>query len=147
MAKISFSKVESILEDSLRKLMIEHLNELGTIANLLSESKPKSSPETMEKILTRFRDHLKKLKKYDPKLYKRLHISSEERKRFSLSIQELTSTDWAKIKEIRETIHELKKDLHGQEVHREEDEKRIEQERVKHINKRFNIREGWLPLK
>lgn len=147
MAKISFTKVEYSLDDVLRKMTIDHLKELGTIANLLNESKPKISNKTIEDMLTRFRKELKKLKKSDPKLYQQLDIGNEDEQRFLLPFEELTFEDWMKLKAIREKIDILKRELRGQQLSKEEDEKRIESERVKHINKRFNIREGWLPLK
>jgi hypothetical protein len=147
MAKLSFTKVESAWDDALRKMTIERLKELGAIANLLSDSKPRVPAKVTEQILDHFRSELKKLKKYDRKLYEKLDISRKDEKRFSVTLQELTQEDWVKLKNIREKIDELKKELYGEEVFREEDEKRIKEERIKHINKRFNIRDGWLPLK
>lgn len=147
MAKISFTKVESILDNTLRNISIDYLKELGAIANLLDYSKPKVSNQTIEQILGRFQIQLKKLKKHDPKLYSRLNISAADRKRLSLPLADLTQADWAKLKELKETIEHLKKELYGEDFPKKEYEQQVESERLKHINKRFNIRDGWLPLK
>lgn len=148
MSKTNFTKTEAILNDALNKLAVEQLTELATIANLLSESKPKVDDDLVDQVLTRFQNGLKQLKKHDAKLYARLNISKEEEKRLFLSAKDLTQEDWIKIKSIWEKIEELKKELHGQPtLPTEEDEKRIEEQRVEHINKRFNVRKGWLPLK
>lgn len=145
MAKMNFSKVEQALDEALRAISIEHIVELAAIANILHNAKV--PPQVLEKIVHRFQQQLKKIKSYDIKLYERLQVTPEDEKRFSVSFSELNQEDWAELAQLKIRIDELKKELYGQASIRPEDEERIEQERIKHINKRFNIREGWLPLK
>lgn len=147
MAKVSYLKVELVLKEELHRLTVDRLKELGAIATLLSESQPKISEKTIEDILERFRKELKKLKARDPNFYARLEISEEDENRFSLPGKELIQADWLRLKLIHEKIEELKKERYGKQISSEEDEKQIEEERIKHINKRFNVRDGWLPLK
>jgi hypothetical protein len=47
---------------------------------------------------------------------------------------------------IKIRIDELKHELYGQESLDAEYDEHIAHERRRHINKRFNIRDGWLPL-
>ena len=55
--------------------------------------------------------------------------------------------DWERMKTFKEQIEALRGEYFGNETSTNvEDEAQIEKERRKHINKRFNIREGWLPL-
>lgn len=148
MARVNFTKVEHVLHEALHKASIDHLKELATIANLLGDAPKKMENKDIEPILDNFRQELKRIKKSDPTLYQQLSISPEQEKRFDLSVQDLKTEDWSKIKAIREQIPDLKKELRGhQSKTKEEDEKIVEAERVKHINKRFKVRDGWLPLK
>lgn len=144
MAKINFSKVEQALDKTLQAISIEHLTELAAIASILQQTK--ISPETMDKIIKRFQHQLQKLKRHDLKLYERLALSSEDESRFNLSFADFNQDDWSRLSFLKIKIDELKKELYGQVSVGPEDEKRIADERIRHINKRFNIREGWLPL-
>lgn len=149
MARINFTKVEHVLHEALHKASVDHLKELATLANLLSDAAPKKlNPEEIEPLLENFRQELKRIKTTDVALYEKLLITSEQEQRFYLPAPELNTEDWSKIKAIREMIPDLKKELRGQQViTKEEDEKIVEAERIRHINKRFKVRDGWLPLK
>ena len=54
--------------------------------------------------------------------------------------------DWLRLKALKLRIDELKHELYGQESIDAEYDDQVDQERRRHINKRFNIRDGWLPL-
>ena len=146
MAKINFSKVEKSFDHTLQQLLIEHLTDLGAVANMADSEKPLSK-STIEATVLRFQRELKKLKKHDSKLYLELHLSKETEERFLLPHQELTQADWIALKELKMKIDELKHTLYGEENKQEEFENQVVKERRKHINKRFNIRDGWLPLR
>ena len=146
MAKISFTKVESILTETLRKMMIDRLSELAAIVTLIQDPKTKISMSVIEQILKRFQSELGRLKKSDIKLYQSLGFSAEDEKRFFSSTPNLTPEDWTRLKTLKDKIEELKKELIAHSVPDEKYEKQVEQERLKHENKRFNVKEGWLPL-
>lgn len=146
MAKVNFTKVEHAFDKALQKLVIDHLSELAAIANVIQDPQANLSSKTIEEIIARFQKELKKLKKQDPKLYERLNLSSEAEKRFALSAHEYTQEDWLRLKALKLRIDELKHELYGQESLDAEYEKQVTEQRRKHINKRFNIRDGWLPL-
>lgn len=146
MAKVNFTKVENAFDKALQKLLITHLSELAAIANVIQNPETNLSSKTIENIIVRFHKELKKLKKQDPKLYERLNLSHAEEKRFGLSSKEFTQEDWIRLKTLKLKIDELKHELYGQESLDAEYEKQVSKERNRHINKRFNIRDGWLPL-
>ena len=146
MAKVNFTKVEDAFDKALQKLFIDHLSELAAIANVIQDPQSSLSSKTIEDIISRFQKELKKLKKKDPKLYERLELSADVEKRFALPSNEFLQEDWLRLKALKMRIDELKHELYGQESLDEEFEKQVSKERRRHVNKRFNIRDGWLPL-
>ena len=147
MAKISYSKIESIFSDALRKIMIDRLAELATIVDLIRDPEAKISEQYAKQILEKFRLELKKLKETDLKLYEKLNLSDEEEIKFSKELKEIDQENWFRLKALKERIDELKKEYTGEASNQSElTEEHIKKERVKHINKRYNVRDGWLPL-
>ncbi len=146
MAKVNFTKVEAAFENALQKIAIDNLSELAAIATIIHDPDSQLSSKTIEDIISRFHKELKKLKKNDVKLYTELHLTSEEEERFALTPDQFTQGDWLRLKALKERIDELKRTLYGEEVLNAEYDKQVVKERRRHINKRFNIREGWLPL-
>lgn len=146
MSKVNFSKVEKSFDRALQKIFIENLSELAAIANLIQDPKNSICSKTIEEIIGRFQKELKKIKKKDPFLFNKLNISSEEEERFNRSALEYTQEDWLYLKSLKLRIDELKRELYGQETINAENDNQVAKERRRHINKRFNIRDGWLPL-
>ena len=145
MARINFTKVEGAFDRALQKLIVDHLSELAAIANVIHEP-PDASNKDIGGIIIRFQQELEKLKRHDSKLYERLSLSSEEEERFASPVDQYEHRDWLRLKELKVRIDELKHELHGRESSDAEHEKQVRRERRRHINKRFNIRDGWLPL-
>ncbi len=146
MPKVNFTKVETAFDKALQKLFIDHLSELAAIANVIQDPQANVSSKTIEDIIARFQKELKKLKKQDPKLYERLKLSPEDEERFALPSKDFLQEDWIRLKALKLRIDELKHELYGQESLNAEYEKQVSKERRRHVNKRFNIRDGWLPL-
>ncbi len=146
MTKPSFSKIEELLDDTFRKMFIERLAELAAIVNLINDPNSKLSPKYINDIILKFQIELRKLKEHDKKLYQRLELAPDEEKNFMRSASEFTTKDWERLKILKNKIQELKAELFGEIVTSETDEKYIEKQRVKHVNKRYNIRDNWLPL-
>lgn len=146
MPKISFVRVESTLGDTLRKIFIDRLAELTTIVSLINEPQSKIQPEKIETVIKHFQIELKRFKEKELKLYPRLGLSPEEENKFFGSYLSFTADDWNRLKTLKEKIDELKKELFGEESPKEEYDLQVEKERRRHLNKRFNVREGWLPL-
>jgi hypothetical protein len=147
MSKVSFEKVETILTETLLKIMIERLSELAAIATLMQDTQSKIPEPAIEQILKKFQADLVKMKKNEPKIYKSLELTEEEELEFSGSHKKFGAENWNRLKILKEKIEVLKKELYGQELLEAETfNGQVETERLKHKNKRFNIREGWLPV-
>ncbi len=150
MAKVNFSKVEDAFDKGVQKLFIDNLAELAAIANLTQDPKSSLSSEEIEEIIVRFRKELEKLKKQNVQLYELLNLTKAEEERFSLASNEFMQQDWLRLKDLKLRIDELKRELHGKESmtpeNVEANESIVTKERQRHINKRFNVRDDWLPL-
>lgn len=146
MAKVNFSKVEKSFDRALQKLFVENLSELAAIANIIHEPKSTISSQSIEKIITRFQKELKKIKKQTPALFDKLELTSEEEERFARPVSEYVHEDWLRLKALKVRLDELKHELYGQELIDAKNDLQVAKERRRHVNKRFNIRDGWLPL-
>lgn len=146
MTKINFTKAEKAFDNAIQKLIIDHLFDLASLADAVEEPALYSNTPQIQEVIERFHKELKKLKKKDQKLYEKLDILPEEELRLSATPENFNQTDWLRVKNLKEKIECLKKELYGEEVVQIENENQVSKERKKHINKRFNIREGWLPL-
>jgi len=146
MPKVNFSKVEKSFDRALQKLLINNLSELAAIANVIQAPQKSISNKSIEEIIGRFQKELKKIKKQDPVLFGKLNLSEEEEGRFARPVGEYIQEDWLRLKTLKLRIDELKRELYGQEIIDAENDNQVAKERRRHINKRFNIRDGWLPL-
>lgn len=146
MAKINFSKAEKSFDKALQKLLIDNLSELATIANVIQDPQKEISSKAIEEIIKRFQKELKKIKKQNPPLFNKLNLSPQDEERFGNRASEYTQEDWMRLKELKVRLDELRHELYGQETLDVEYENQILKERRRHVNKRFNIRDGWLPL-
>jgi hypothetical protein len=144
--KINYSQVEGAFDRSLQKLAIDNLSELASIASAIQNPDAQISGKAVEEIISRFQKELKRLKKGDPKLYEKLSLSPEDEEKLGQKASQFVHQDWLRIKELKLAIDELKKELYGEEALSAEDEAQVKKERKRHLNKRFNIRDGWLPL-
>lgn len=146
MAKVNFSKVEKSFDRALQKLFVDNLSDLAAIANIIQDPKSGISSKTIEEIITKFQKELKKIKKQDPILFSKLQLTVEDEERFARTSSEYSQEDWERLKTLKLRIDELKKELYGQESIDAEYDNQVSKERKRHVNKRFNIRDGWLPL-
>jgi hypothetical protein len=146
MAKVNFIKVEKSFDRALQKLLIDSLSELAAIANVIQSPQKEITSKAIEEVIERFQKELKKIKKKDPILFGKLNLSIEEESRFAHPASEYEQEDWLRLKALKLRIDELKHELYGQESIDTENDNIVEKERRRHINKRFNIRDGWLPL-
>jgi hypothetical protein len=158
MVKINFQKVEEALEEAIRKITINRLLELATFASLIGgrsvqaeevKDKPETAPgqdQVTLKILSSLQGDLQKLQESDAARFAQLGFTRNDLKKLRGNPKDLLPEDWMKIKEIKEKINEFKLEMRAQ-LPETDDLTVVETERKKHINKRFNIRDSWLPLK
>lgn len=148
MTKTNYTKVEEILEQGLRKMSINKIFEDSEKAiKQKGESKPESD---LDKEKALFIANLKRdLKKLDyrahMKFYSSLGMKKSELKKKIAAPNLLKPEDWEAIMAIKKKIDLYKAQLSTQ-IPEMELSQAIDEERTKHINKRFNVNEKWLPL-
>lgn len=143
MAKSNFSKVEKSLEDGLIKMTARHLKETSPSKNPKKEEKFKEDQIVAE--LSSLKQDLMLIKKYDQNMYKNLGFSLKDLKKILSNPTALTHEHYQKICEIKVKVKDLKKEIRTQKK-TEPNDTLIQKERIRHINKRFNVQEKWLPL-
>jgi hypothetical protein len=160
MRKVDFEKIEKDISDILRNMSVNDWLELAAISNLVGgisfqptedqtidnqQPKEPKKDSVVEKILSSINQQLEEISQSDPTFYESLNITANDRVRLR-NPTDMSSDDWQKLKEVREKMdlyHPSKKE---EDPDAKENEKQIEKERKKHITKRFNVREAWLPL-
>lgn len=153
MPKTNYSKVEELLAAGLLKMMCDQLLEMTadkkkeTAAEIATHEGLHATDKEMthQHILEALHKDLKRLMKKDVAIWKSLDISKSEMNKYIKDPHNLSSDDWKKLKRIRQQVDTYKKEL-SLPLEEGMDEKIIQSERKKHKNKRFNVREGWLPL-
>lgn len=145
MAKTNFTKVENAFDDEMRKqLQQELLKEADRVSGNPSEENPEILKQKRiaaeKKVLLQalqhdFKNINKNLLEDEIKIDTRV-LEDLLRK----GILHLNDSDIEELKKIKKNIDKYKGEHEGF------DEKLVEAERKKHINKRFNVKDKWLPL-
>lgn len=146
MAKANFTKVEKALEEGLTQMTSERLLEEASLVNPKGNKKAAlPNPQAAALVLKQMKGELRELEKSDADIFKKIGMGKSAFKKLLESAAKLTPEEWAHIKEIRTKVEQYKRELASKLPH-QTDEEIVQKERVKHINKRFNVREKWLPL-
>lgn len=146
MAKANFTKVEKALEEGLTQMTSQRL--LEEAANVKSTGKKNTlppSPQAASVVLQQMKGELRDLEKADADIFNKIGMGKSAFKKLLTAAAKLTPEEWAQIKEIRTKVDQYKRELSAK-LPQQTDEEIVQKERVKHINKRFNVREKWLPL-
>lgn len=156
MAKTNFTKVEELLEDAIIKKKVEKWGKMADIAQKVERPEMRKivekageaveKAEIDKKALIHALVHAKKIYK-DPKFYEALGITAEELDALLKNPKELKQEDWVRLQDIRVKLAAYKKKDVEQHANESGDDAIVTEERRKHINKRFNVRDKWLPLK
>lgn len=150
MPKTNFTKVEEVMDQGLRKMSIDQLFNMADAASNLGAEHQYSEHSTIERTKQKLIEALKRDIKYlDSKkhksMYGELGVKKQDLKILISNPSSLTAEDWEKIKQIKAGIDKYRKEVMAQ-LPQENNEKLVEEERRKHINKRFNVNDKWLPL-
>ncbi len=149
MAKTNFTKVEEALIAGLTKMKMRQLLELADKAQESSGVQAETDailiPEARRMVIAALRLDLKALKRKDTKIYSKLGLRKEGLQKLLDTSASLTPEEWQNVKEIHQKVGEYKKELLRQ-LPEVTDDQLVDAERKKHINKRYNINEKWLPL-
>lgn len=146
MAKTNYSKVEDALNQELFKMNIQHLFDLAdeplkkNVASNLT-----SSDQARANALSALQRELKQLHKQDKLLYKKLHLDKAQLQDYFKNPSKISPQEWEKIKQVKDKLLAFKREL-KEKLPKVSDEELIATQRIKHVNKRFNINERWLPL-
>ena len=151
MAKVDFSKVEQVLLQGLLKMEVEHLLYLSDLATAFGTKRRIEDPKDLRKkdpvyMTKKLRGDLIQVKKADEEMFQSLGLDPETLKKYFGEPKSLTEEDLEEIRNIQERLTKYKEDLRKKLIEKTTDEEIITKERHKHINKRFNVKEGWLPL-
>lgn len=145
MSKTNFSKVEKSLEEGMIRMKSKSLLKEAD-ANSAKEPKEKlPSKEECTTVLNHLDRELKKIIKQDEKAYQQIGFHKMDLKKLIADPSLLTAQDWKTVKEIKDRIEKYKKEL-ASRLPRESNEELVEHQRTKHLTKRFNINDKWIPL-
>lgn len=154
MAKTNYTKVDSILENNLRRMTVEHtLNTTDPLpkspenpANAAENTTASPVDLAQNRLITALQRDLKKLHLSEhKKMYESLSMKKNELRKKIEHPEKLTPEEWEQLKQIKEKIDKYRKEL-KEKLPATSDDAIVEAERNKHINKRFNVNEKWLPL-
>jgi len=149
MSKTNYSKVEKALDDGLQKMVASQLLDLADAASNMGKPIPSEQLPSLEMRTATLKSldrDLKKLHRKDAGVYKKVGFVRSALKKLIDHPDTLTPEDWKQVKKIKEKVEVYKKEL-AKTLPQTSDDTLVESERVKHINKRFNTNENWLPLK
>lgn len=152
--KQNFSKAEEALEKRLKQMEVDHLNKLADISqrvgkpelrNMIEKAALAANKTALErKSIKHFvTEGLKKYK--DPAVFKAAGTTLEDAQKMVQQTEPLSSDQWKLLGKLREAMQNAKQQ-YLQAHPNINDEQIVEKERKKHINKRFNVNEKWLPL-
>lgn len=142
MAKTNFTKVEEMLTQGLQKIAAYHLLDEADAA---ASRVPDLNKTDKRQLVSSVQRDLRLLYKKDHETYTKLGITKGFVKKLNEQAANLTSEEFENLKQIQEKIKTFKEELKTK-LPPISNETMIESERTKHINKRYNINEKWLPL-
>ena len=143
MAKTNFTKAEEALSEALQKIEREKLMDL-TADSCKVPVLP--TPEIANRIsLVHALDReIKQVYRSDQEIYIKLGLKKKTMEKWTKEPQNISVKDMEKIKNIKDQVDVLMKQ---HPVKAGSDEQIVEKERLKHVNKRFNVNDKWLPLR
>ena len=158
MAKTNYTNMEKNLEDNLVKLQKEKLLDMADKAqDPTKKPKDKKKKEDKEepkaktkkadikkRLIHSLKRDIQRLKKKDESFFEKMGFSQEEVSKLIENPSSLSPEEWEKIKNIKEKLDELKKELLGS-FEKDYNEELVDKERKDHVNKRHNVKKNWLP--
>lgn len=144
MARANFTKVEGALDDGLRRMMVGQLLTDADI-NQGNPAKP-SGPSTQKQLLLALHHELHYLQKLGLTPYKKLGLRKKKFAGWVEHPETVTEQEWEMIRGLKEKITQLRTEFEKEMKVGGDNEALVDVERRKHIYKRFNINEKWLPL-
>lgn len=142
MPKTNFSKAEEAISETVQKLNREKLLEMADEA---SGQAPATSLETKRfPVISQLDRDLKRISSIDKEIYKLLGLKKKMVASWIQDFAKLSDEEWQKVMKAKASLDEY---IKSNPAKVPTDEQIVESQRSKHINKRFNVNEKWLPLK
>ena len=140
MGRTDYTKVEDILSEGLRKMTVESLLSMADAASGKQSTEAKANIKSFTSALER---QILWVYKKDDKLFKNLKLDKKKLKDLLQNPDKLSKEDLSYLHEVKEKLGQYKL----KNLPQRSDEELVEDEKDRHINKRFNVQEKWLPLK
>ncbi len=145
MSKIEYTKAEKALSEGLLNFTIENIYELAKLVEVkdsIEEKKRLMQKREIAKKLTRVKHDLQWLSSKVRKIYTQMKIKRSKVEEILDKGEDLEKEDTKVLITVAEKLQEIRASLP-----KLSNEEVVERERKKHINKRFNVNDKWLPLK
>lgn len=158
MAKTNFDKVEDVFDDGVQKIKAAKLQNASVSVTKMNRTPESLRParQRIEAILERKRkqrhlivksleidiDNLFRINRH---LYTLLGTYHDEFIDLAASVDSMNEKKWDRLLEIKEKLDEYKSSMESN-TKGMTDRQRVESERKKQINKRYNVKDTWLPL-
>lgn len=141
MSKTNFTKVEEALDKGLEQRAADHL-----LAKTGKTVLPQASEE-QRLFLRRLQHELKWLLKRHDEFHKILGLSKEELSQLIHRKPEpFSDQEWAQLQELEKACEKARAEVEKGKT-AVSNEGIVQKERKRHLNKRFNVSDKWLPLK
>lgn len=145
MSKVNFTKVEEMLNQGLHNINVGHLLQEADATKAKTKAAEKSPPVSNRQLITSIERDLKFLHKKDPETYIKLGVKKKFIKKVIETPDSLTPEELDTLKQIQGKILLFKEELKNT-LPPINNEAIVESQRTKHINKRYNVNDKWLPL-
>lgn len=142
MAKTNFTKAEEALSEALQKISCSALLREADAAQGSAISTDEELKERI-KISQGLIRTLRRLHRNDREIYKKVGVKKRDLEGLLENPGKLSKEDWELVLQAKVKADEFLKLLPEKSA---SDEQLVERERHKHINKRFNVSDKWLPL-
>lgn len=142
MPKNNYTKVEEALAEGLRKMKVHDL--LEEADNVKAGKGKKTEKQAENALLVALNLDLTHLSKHGSDPYKKLGLNKAEISKYLEHPEDLTNSDWDKIKKLKEDLENLKTEM--LKTQKASDEEIIKKQVKEQKNKRFNVKDNWLPL-
>lgn len=146
--KTDYTKAEESISETMHQMNVKQLLHEADLASASNPAKTQAgNPEQAKQnhLCFSLKRDLKLLAKKDQNVYTSIGYKKKEINNLLKDASQLSPEDWEKLKQIKQSIEKYKQDLARLLPHKT-DEEQVEEERNKHINKRFNVSDKWLPL-
>jgi hypothetical protein len=145
MAKTDYTKVEEALNEGLLRINISGLHDAAMAASdqnpLITDTDTNNIDR--KKLVAALKFEAQHCK--SEKLFITAGLSRNALKKLLNNIQDLTPEQWVQLATFHKNAEAFKKEKIAS-LPSDANDKLVEEQRKKHINKRYNTKERWLPL-